>query len=236
MLAAVVLAVFQEVRLFGLQAEMGDGRWPNAQVWKGLLLPMPIVLLAAFLTTQIMGSSSWQAVPLVHQAIERSRGYEGDLFALSRREGVNYNALKGVRELLGPDYMLTLSEIDAVSTTTNVTAVFTAGGWINCRVVNEQLSHCYDASPPYTSGLIGLLTGQTEPEDCGDCFPNPEPQAQAWLDAHRMQFGAAPVVQRQAQYGSYVIMTITSEDGRQSADCLFRGVSNVRLVGCDETP
>ena len=234
-LIIILLAVFQEYRLANLQMEMGDGRWPNGQVWKALLLPMPLVILAAFLTTQIMGGGSWQAVPLVYKAIEVSRAYDGDLFELGRHEGVNYNALKGVKEQLGPDYTLTLSEIDPVSLTTNVVAIFADGGWINCRVVNEQLSFCEDVSPPYTSGLVGLLTGQSEPEDCLDCFPNPEPAAQAWLEEQVGRFGAEPQVIRQAQFGSYVIMTVVSDDETQTAECLFQGVSNVRLVRCEAT-
>ncbi len=235
-LILILLAVFQDYRLANLQVEMGNGRWPTGPVWKSLLLPLPLVILAAFLTSQIMGAGSWQAIPLVYKAIEVSRAYDGDLFELGRHEGVNYNALKGVRDLLGPDYSLTLSEIDPVSLTTNVAAIFADGGWINCRVVNEQLSFCYDASPPYTSGLAGLLAGETEPEECRDCFPNPEPEAQTWLDAHRGTFGDDPQISRQAQFGSYVIMTITSADGSQAAECLFQGVSNVRLLRCQSRP
>lgn len=236
LLILLLLAVFQDYRLTNLQAEMGNGRWPTGPVWKSLLLPLPLVFLAAFLTIQIMGAGSWQAVPLVYQGIEVSRAYDGDLFELGRREGVNYNALRGVRDQLSADYSLTLSEIDPVSLTTNVAAIFSDGAWINCRVVNEQLSYCYDASPPYTSGLAGLLAGESEPADCQDCFPTPEPAAQAWLDAHQGQFGNDPHISRQAQFGSYVIMTITSSDGSQTAECLFQGVSNVKLLRCQSMP
>jgi len=236
LLVIILLAIFQEYRLTNLQAEMGDGRWPTGPVWKALLLPLPLVILAAFLTTQIMGAGSWQAIPMVHQAIEVSRAYEGDLFDLGRHEGINYNALKGVRDLLGPDYTLTLSEVDPVSLTTNVAVTFADGGWINCRIINEQLSYCYDASPPYTTGLAGLLAGETEPEDCLDCFPNPEPEAQAWLDAHVGQFGSNPQITRQAQFGSYAIMTVVAEDKTKTAECLFQGVSNVKLARCQMVP
>ncbi len=231
-LAIFLLAIFQDYRLSNLLAEAGDGRW-STPVWKALLLPMPLVFFAAFLTTQIMGDGSWQAIPLVHEAIEVSRAYDGDLFELGLSQGVNYNALKGVRQQLSPDYTMTLSEIDPVSLTTNVVATFANGGWINCRVVNEQLSYCYDMSPPYTSGLAGLLAGKTEPADCRDCFPNPEPEAQAWIDAYGHIFANSPTITRQAQFGSYVIMKVASEDGSQTAKCFFQGVSNVRLIHCE---
>ena len=88
-------------------------------------------------------------------------------------------------------------------------------------------------SPPYTSGLAGLLAGETEPADCRDCFPNPEPEAQAWIDAYGRLFANSPTITRQAQFGSYVIMKVTSEDGSHAAKCFFQGVNNVRLLRCE---
>jgi hypothetical protein len=227
-----ILALFQEVRLTGIDQERGENGRLNRHAWSSLLLPLPLVLLGGFITANIVADKNWQTLPIVHRAIQTARSYDGDLFALGLREGINYAAAGGVLDQLGGDYRLVLGEIDGQMMTTIVSAEFASGAWINCRLINDQLNYCYDAAPPYTLGLAALFSGAAEIPGCPNCLPDLTPEAQNWLEEHRAQFGPSPIIRRQAQYGGYVLMSVHSAAGSAHADCLFDNPNRPRLLHC----
>ncbi|NIV31783.1 MAG: hypothetical protein GWN58_20545, partial [Anaerolineae bacterium] len=89
-----------------------------------------------------------------------------DLFELSLDEGINYNAIAGLQELMSEDYTLSLGQIDlGAAETVYVVADFDNGAWINCRVIMDQVALCYDASLPYMQGLPAVIDTGELPED-----------------------------------------------------------------------
>jgi len=172
---------------------------------------------------------------LVHEVIRTGRTYEGDLFELSLEEGVNYNAIAGLQELMSEDYTLSLGMIDlGAAETVYVVADFDNGAWINCRIVMDQVAFCYDASLPYFQGFAALLTSGAIPEDCPQCFFRAGDEWREWLQARGEMMGDAPLIGRLAQWGSYVLIQAESPGGEYVMQCLFEGVSPVRLDRCWE--
>ena len=172
---------------------------------------------------------------LTNLAIRTGRTYPGDLFELSMKRGVNYNAIAGVRDQMSAKYTLAPGEVN-LGATNNIVVVahFDNGAWINCRVTAGQLFHCYDASPPYLQGFPALLTGGETPEDCRNCaIKVAEPQRE-WLLARSDLWGGSPQVTRLAQRGSYVLMQARSPQTGFGVVCLFRGISPVTLSHCWE--
>jgi hypothetical protein len=232
-LVLLVLGLIQDMRLQHLASELRGKRGPGGRALFSLIWPVPIVFLAAFLTQNMMFDPAAVAAEATYDAIETVRDFEGDrgdLVALGQERGANYGALAGVRDRLTPDYTLGLGEVDAGSTSVFTVAHFDTGAWVTCRLVNDQLSHCYDASGPYTTGLASLITGQPVPEDCRGCEPIVSSEAEAWLAANRGRFGDAPQIERQAQYGGDVLMRVTGNGA--SAECWFTGILRVRLERC----
>jgi hypothetical protein len=229
-----VLALLQEVRLWGIDQERGPNGRLTPLAWLRLLLPLPIAILVGYVTNTITPDNTWRAVPVVHRTIQIARSYEGDLFALGLAEGINYAAAGGIVDQLAGDYHLVLGELDAPSLMSIIAAEFTSGAWINCRLLDGQLNYCYDAAPPYTLGLAGLLTGAAELPACNNCFPHLTPGAQVWLIEHRREFGPNPLIGRQAQYGPYVLMSLTATDHSRQANCLFDNPHQPRLLWCEE--
>ncbi len=228
----VILALLQNYRLEGVFREVGENGRLLAYAWFLLLLPFPFVAGAGFITRDVVGDPSADAIQLVHRAIQRGRAYEGDLFELGLKEGINYSAIQGVREQMSGDYTLAIGGIDSAAAMTFIVAHFNNGAWINCRILSESLSFCYDAAPPYTIGLTSLLTGESPPETCRGCLPQVSAQWQGWLRAKGDYFTAAPRIQRQAQWGGYVLMRIDAKD--YALECWFNGISPVQLERCKE--
>jgi hypothetical protein len=230
-LALVFLAVLQGYRLESVQREFG-GRWLVARPWIMLLLPALLVAVSGMATGNIVGDPSIEAARIVDRAIQVGRTYEGDLFQLGLEDGLNYAAIEGVRQQMGDSYSLIIGDIDPVIATTFVVAHFDNSAWINCRVVNEQLSFCYDAAPPYTTGLASLLTGQEVPEDCRGCLPRVNDEWRSWFETQHEQFSETPSLTRVAQWGKYVLMRADAADGDHTVECWFEGISPVRLTQC----
>jgi hypothetical protein len=168
--------------------------------------------------------------------VQRTVSYEGDLFELSRQEGLNYNALRGVREQLTPVYSLQIAEIDEESSATIVSVHFDNGAWINCQFIADNLVNCFDAAPPYSSGLSGIIRGEPipDPADCRGCFPRLDEEWIEWLQARHDRLGDAPAINRLAQWGSHVLMRLEGETAGYTVECLFRGAIPVRLESCQE--
>ena len=137
----------------------------------------------------MLSNSTATAVEVVHRAIQRGRTYEGDLFELGLREGIAYGAIRGVREQMSANYTLKVATIDPDTSMTNIVAHFDNGAWINCRVINNQLSYCYDAAPPYTIGLSNLIVGEDKAETCPDCSVIAPKNWQSWLYTRKELFG-----------------------------------------------
>ena len=174
------------------------------------------------------------AARLVHDAIQTGRTYEGDLFELGLRDGINYSAIRGVRDQMSPNYTLFLGESDPESSSTTIVAHFDNEAWINCRVIAGQLNFCYDASPPYTLGLASLITGEPIPEDCRNCLPRADEPLLAWLGAKGDNFRGQLQTLRLAQRGSHVLMRVESERSDYAIECWFEGISPVRATKCEE--
>lgn len=227
-----ILGLLQTYRLEGVSNALTATRRLSGYAWFLLLLPLPFVLGAGLIADNLVNQPLRRSITIVDEVFQTGRTYEGDLFQLSLERGVNYNAIAGVRQQLGPDYTLTIGEIDlGAAATVFVVAHFEDGAWINCRVVADQLSFCWDASPPYHRGLPALLSGETV-ADCPECTIVVDDAAQAALAAVQGQFREPPAVRQLAQQGSYVWMRAESPTGDWAVDCLLRGITPVRLVDC----
>ncbi len=234
LLALGLLALLQGHRLESLMAEAGHRGRLNGRVWVSLLLPLPLVFLAALVTQSMMSNPAAAAANVVHEAIELARVYEGDLIDLEQETGVEVTALRGVHDRLGETYSLAIVDVNPLNSTVIIRADFDNGAWLYCRVINDQLSFCYDAAPAYTIGLRSLITGEPPPEDCRGCILQAEEDAAAWLAERRDAFGPDPAIERVAQSGSHVLMRVTGEAG-VAAECWIAGVTPARLLECTES-
>ena len=232
-LIIALLAILQDGRLESIRSALGDSRWLSGEAIIRLLLPMPFIVIAGLITIDFIESAeAAKAIPLIHEVIQTGRTYEGDLFELSQQQGVNYSAIRGVRDQLNANYELSLGEVNDSISTSFIVAHFDNGAWINCRVLADQLNFCYDASPPYTLGLSSLLSGDLPPEDCLGCLPGVDEDLAIWLKGQGESFSGPPQVTRLAQRGSHVLMRAESPDGSAAVECWFEGNTRVQLVSC----
>ena len=232
-LALLILAIVQNYRLEGAVGELrNDGRLSGRSLLI-LIWPMFIVVVAGYVTNNIAGDKSARDALLVQEAIDTGRTYEGDLFELGLERGVNYSAIKGVREQMSPTYSMLIGSVDADSLTTLVVIHFVNGAWITCRIINGQLSFCFDAAPPYTTGLASLISGEKLDEDCRNCLPQVDPATVVWLREQKAWLGPDPQITRLAQMGGHVLMRVTSASGDEAIECWFEGLSPVRLESCE---
>jgi hypothetical protein len=206
----------------------------SARSWFILLLPTPFVALIAFLTSSVQLNPAANAANAVHHAIEVARTTEGDLFQQGIRDGINYGALNAVRDQLTENYALRVGEIEPNSSQTFILADFDNGAWVNCRALNDQLSFCYDALPPYTIGLSSLISGEPPPEDCLTCTIRTSDEWATWLRGQSESLGPDPQIERLAQWGGYVLMRIAAADGDYAIQCRFDKMTPVQLEMCWE--
>jgi hypothetical protein len=234
-LLLALLAILQDFRLEGVQGSLHGGRRLTGSALFKLMLPLPLVFLAGLVTFNVRGGRSMTAAPrLVHEAIQTGRTYEGDLFELGLRDGINYSAIRGVRDQMSPNYSLFMGESDTEMSSTTVVAHFDNGAWINCQLIAGHLNFCYDAAPPYTLGLSSLITGEPVPENCRNCLPAADETLLAWLEAQAEHFSGQPRITRLAQQGSHVLMRVESEESNYAIECWFGGISLIRLTSCTE--
>ncbi|HFD40290.1 MAG TPA: hypothetical protein ENJ31_10665 [Anaerolineae bacterium] len=234
-LALAFLGLLQPYRTEGIAAEADDHGRLGGRGWFLLLLPLPLVLAVGLLADSMVSRPLRQAPQLVREAIRTGRTYPGDLFELSLREGLNYNAIAPVREQMSEQYRLSVGAVDlSAADTIFVVADFDNGAWIACRILAGHLSFCYDASPPYRQGFPALIaTGETPP-DCPACDLTVDDDLRAWLRERAARLGDAPRLTRLAQWGSYVWLRAESPDGSYAIECRFRGFSPVHLEACWE--
>lgn len=231
-LVLVILGFLQNYRLEQIAVETNRNGRLNGRGWLSLLLPLPIVFLASLVTQSVMSNPAAPAIVIVDRAITVAQGYEGDLRTLDMNDGISYAALQPVREIIGGDYTLSVVDMNPLNSTVIVGVDFAAGGWAYCRVINDQLSFCYDASPPYTDGLRSLVTGAPPPEECRGCPLESTDEAAAFLAERRDLFGPAPEIARVGQQGSHVLMRVTGDD--LTADCWVVGITPMQLTECAE--
>lgn len=228
------LALLQSYRLENLASNLGDKKRLDARTWVGLSWPMIMIVLTAYFTKNSMFDPAATAATAINDAVRTVQTYDGDLTQLGQTTGVNYDALGSVRDQLGGRYTLNIAEIDPANSTVMVTLNFEDGGWIYCRIISDQLSYCYDASPPYTTGLQSLLTGVPVPEDCRSCEPQFEDEAlRGQVLALGQSLGDSVTLERVAQLGSHVLMRATGANGR-AVECWYEGVARTYLTSCTE--
>jgi hypothetical protein len=234
-LCLTFLGLLQNYRLEGIASETSENGRLSGRAWFLLLLPLPLVFAAGFAADNLVNSPERTAHRLVHEAIRTGRTYEGDLFELSLKKNVNYNAIAGVRAQMSADYSLSTGEVRlGASNNIVVVADFDNGAWINCQVGSDQLFHCYDASLPYLQGFPSLLTEGETPEDCLKCTIKAEDEQRTWLLARSERWTGSPQATRLAQAGSYVLMKAQAPNDDYAVECLFQGISPVTLERCRE--
>ncbi len=234
-LILVVLGLMQSYRMEGVTGETDDRGRLGGRGWFLLLVPVPLLAGVGLVADSMVNKPLRVAPQLVSEAITTGRTYEGDLFELGLERGVGYQAISGVREQMSEDYTLSIGSVDlGVSDTVMVVADFDNGAWINCRVVSEQLSFCYDASLPYVQGLPAVIATGEVPADCPYCKFTVSDDWRGWLRDRESSFGGAPNVTRSAQWGSYVLVKAESPDGDYAIECLFEGLAPVRMDRCWE--
>ncbi|MCA9960729.1 MAG: hypothetical protein KC443_16935, partial [Anaerolineales bacterium] len=232
MLAFFLFAIFQETRLQEIGREFLGGQHPGIVAWLRFTLPLLLVVAVAAITNNVFPNPFGASLALVDRAIHVARTYEGDLFALGLEQGENYAGISAVRDQLDGAYTLSFGAVDTATDTVIILAYFDSGVWIRCRLVNQQLSFCEDASRPYTIGLAHLLTGVPLPEDCQGCLPKVSDEWTAWLAEQQVHFQGEPTITRQAAEGSYILMRAESENGRYAVTCWFSGQPRVQIDRC----
>jgi hypothetical protein len=239
-LCLTILGLLQNYRLEGIAAETDSRGRLDARGCFLLLLPLPLVFAAGLAADNLVNSPERTALSLVREAISTGRTYEGDLFELSLRRSVNYNAIAGVRDQMSANFTLSTGDINLGRTNnTLVVARFDNGAWINCRVTAEQLMHCYDATPPYLQGFPALLVEGSTPEDCRPCTIKVDDSLRDWILSRRNNWAGTPNITPLAQWGSHVLLRAESpatkrEEGAYALECLFHGISPVTLKECKE--
>lgn len=231
-LVLAILGLLQSYRLESISSEAGHGGRINGRAWRALLWPLPLVFLAALITQSMMSNPNAPAIGVTNQAILGAQGFAGDLRTLNRGDGISYAALRPVQQYLDGDFSLNIVDVNPLNATVIVRADFANGGWIYCRVINGQLSFCYDAAPAYVEGLRVLVTGRPAPEECRGCVLQASDEAAAWLVERRDRFGGDPVIERVAQQGSHVLMRVSGD--AITAECWISGVTPTRLTECHE--
>ncbi len=237
-----VYGLMQENRLDGLRGEISERAWLTGRGWFLLLLGLVPIVAVGIIANTIVLKPVYAAPAVVHQAINVARTTNGDLFALSQQEGVNYNAFKDQRDDLAGPYTLQIGQIEwGPINTIYVMVEFESGVWLVCHVMNERLSHCNDASLPYFVGFRSLLRMGELPADCMACRFRVTESQQVWLSARQDQFVNAPrdpVITKVAQMGSVVLLQAQA-DASEHTDtkritCLFKGVAPIVLESCWE--
>lgn len=233
------LGLIQGIRMESIAGEIPSQGRLTGRGWFMMLLPLPFVAAVGLVADGMVNKPMRVAPRLVHEAIETSRTYAGDLFALSLESGLNYNAVTPVRDQVGADageYTLSIGSVDlGLSDMVVVVADFDGGSWINCRVVADQLSYCYDASQPYYRGLSELLSSGQVPDDCPACAISVSDDQRSWLLGRSVSFAGSPHVTRLAQWGSSVLVTAESTAGDYALECRLQGFNPVRLESCRVT-
>jgi hypothetical protein len=237
-----ILGLIQHYRLEDLLSETDARGRLSGYGWVRLALPLPLVLAAGLLADEFGNKPARFAPQLVQEAVDTALTYPGDLFELSRRKGVNYNALSAVRDQLGGDYALIIGETEASTETILVVVHFDNGAWINCWVIGGNLSSCYDASPPYLLGFSNLLSGAEMSQDCSECKVQADDAQRNWLLARAGKLGGTPRFTRSAQWGSYVLMRAQTLAGSAefspasdyAIECRFQGIREIKLEQCRE--
>jgi hypothetical protein len=135
---------------------------------------------------------------------------------------------------MSENYSLGVSAFDTANSTVIVTAHFDNGAWIDCRVVNEQVGFCFDASPPYTIGFASLITGQDLPDNCAGCIIQVDNSRRSWLMARSENLGTDPQIEMVVQWGTYTLMRAESPDGDYAIECWFRRSNVIELDSCSE--
>lgn len=234
-LALGVLAFLQELRLEGVHGHLGPNHRFSIGALFYLFVPLPIVVIVGFITNNLVSAANAPfAIEQVYEVIQTGRTYEGDLFALSREKGINYNAIRGLQDMMSENYTLGISGFDPANATVLVTAEFDNGAWIDCRVVNEQVNFCFDASPPYTIGFASLITGEALPENCAACNIHVDETWRSWLMARNGNFDSDPQIEKVARWGTYTLMRAESPDSNYAVECWFSRSGVIELESCSE--
>jgi hypothetical protein len=231
-LILVILGLLQSYRLENLVSEVSHRGRLNGRGWLSLLLPLPLVFLVSLVTQSVMSNPTAPALSITNRAITVAQNYEGDLRELNMGDGISYAALRPVQEAIDGEFTLSIVDVNPLNATVIVRADFANGAWVYCRVINGQLSFCYDASPGYVDGLRVLVTGQPAPEACRGCVLQATDEASAWLVERRERFGDDPAIERVAQQGSHVLMRVTGDE--IAAECWIEGVAPAMLMACEE--
>lgn len=231
-LVLAILGLLQSYRLESIASEAGHRGRVNGRAWRALLLPLPLVLLAALITQGMMANPTAPAIDVTNRAIVGAQNYEGDLRTLDRGDGISYAALRPVQGAIDGEFTLSIVDVNPLNSTVIVRADFANGAWVYCRVINDQLSFCYDAALAYVDGLRVLVTGRPAPEECRGCVLQATDEAAAWLVERRDRFGDNPTIERAAQQGSHVLMRVSGAD--IVAECWVVGVTPTRLTECRE--
>ncbi|HEY1410281.1 MAG TPA: hypothetical protein VF434_15160 [Promineifilum sp.] len=226
-----VLALLQGYRLENIMFETQRIGRLNRRAWLGLLMPLPFVFLATLVTRNAVLNPASTAIEMTNRAILRAQGFEGDLRDLEDDSGISYLALRGVHDRIDGPFTLDLAGVNAGSSTVVVAAHFDQGAWIFCRVINDQLNQCFDATRYYSAGIGSLITGDPLPDDCRGCRMEVSEPTAAWLDAHRDRLGDAPAVEIVARQGNHALLGLHGA-GDFAAECMVAGISPSTLTDC----
>lgn len=227
-----LLGLLQGYRLENMTGEAQRKRTLGARAWIALLLPLPLVFLAALATYSMLSNPAATAAQTVNRAMLRAQTFEGDLRDLGDEGGIDYAALRPVQDQIAGPFTLGIAEVNPSTSTVIIVANFDSGAWVYCRVIADQLSFCYDAAPPHHEGLRSHVTGEPPPEACRTCTLRADEAAVAWLAGRRPQFGPDPLITREAQWGDTVLMRVAAPSGDPAALCWIVGVTRAELSSC----
>lgn len=234
-LVLTAYGLLQRSRLESLGAETDARGRLSGRGWFVLIVGLLPAFIAGVIANEIVLRPIYAAPRIVDRAIQVVRATDDDLFALSRREGINYNALKGEQSRLAGDYRLQLATVEpGPINTIFVAAEFDSDVWIHCRLMGDTLSHCADPSAPYFVGFPALLQFGELPPECAPCRFRVDESQLAWLGERRHLFTGGVDLHRVAKLGDLVLMEARPLGGSIGVACLFRGVSPIVLESCQD--
>lgn len=234
-LLLAVYGLLQRTRLESLGSEQDSRGRLTGRGWFLLALGLLPVVAVGVIADEIVLKPIYAGPRVVDQAIRVVRTTTGDLFDLSQRDGINYNALKGVRDGLDGGYTLQIGQVERGPVSTIfVVAEFENGLWLLCRLMGESLSHCADPSPPYLTGFPSLLATGHLSEECPACRFRVNDSQLAWLAERRSAFADQPAIARVRQMGDVVLMEARSSSEPVAIRCFFKGFGPIVLESCGD--
>jgi hypothetical protein len=142
---------------------------------------------------------------------------------------MHVSSLQSVEEILVPPQGVMLSAYDARSLSTLTADVDLGQDWIRCTALGSQVVYCARGDLAYQRAFTCLAQLPADPME--ECNVGLGSGAQAWLEAHEEEIGAAPQVDVVARLGRVAFVDGNGASGR-GFECRVRGTQPLNVETC----